>query len=140
MEEKNSLAWQKELVDFLRDLDNWQAQTEKSDSDYFHQKCVLYNGLLDLTSSGVVSDKVIKVISEYVVFLRDSSMQQDKRIEWFLPAKELIDLVSKFQGKEAAQVQEILVNNSGPIIRAYVEMKKLQGNTEIPQSEMKSAN
>lgn len=138
-EEKNSLAWQKELADFLRDLDNWQMQSEKLEADYFHQKCVLYNGLLDLTS-GVVTDKTIKVISEYVVFLRDSSMQQDKPIEWFWHASRVVEVVGKFQGKDAVQVQEILTNNSGSIIRAYAAMKKLEGKVETPQPEVKSVN
>ncbi len=138
-EQKNNLSWQKELADFLRDLDNWQMQSEKADADYFHQKCILYNGLLDLTS-GVITDKTIKVISEYAVFLRDSSMQQDKPIEWFWHASRVVEVVGKFQGKDAVQVQEILVNNSGSVIRAYAEMKKLEGKAESPQPEVKSVN
>ena len=128
-EERTSLAWQKELDDFLRSLDTWQAQREKSDGDYFHQKCDLYRGLLNLTSDGIMRDKVI---SDYIVFLRESSMQQDKRIEWFLHAKPLIDLIGTSQGKEAAQLRETLSNNAGSVIRLYAEMKKLEGKQVNP--------
>lgn len=45
-QEKESAEWQSLLSQLMRGLGSWAPTDEKSDEDYFHQKCVIYYTLI----------------------------------------------------------------------------------------------
>ncbi|HZF38804.1 MAG TPA: alpha/beta hydrolase, partial [Blastocatellia bacterium] len=48
-EVRQSSEWQYKLSDFLREMAEWKPEHEASRADYFHQKCRLFNELLELS-------------------------------------------------------------------------------------------
>jgi len=51
--ERDSLEWKQRLTEFLREWQEWKASDEASEADYFHQKCVSFGSLIELTPSGL---------------------------------------------------------------------------------------
>lgn len=47
-DERNSLNWQVQVHDLLKDMAQWRESDEKSKEDYLHQKCNAYMALLKL--------------------------------------------------------------------------------------------
>lgn len=92
LEQRSELKWRKKLAEFLQDFRKWRSEAEKSESDYFHQKCIILEGLNDLTPSDTSHDSVLR---EYLNFLSDSAMQRDNPIEWYWHVKRLITYVAK---------------------------------------------
>src|SRR5581483_5145211 len=80
-EDRQSIGWQTKLNDFMGDLNGWFLEDEETQEDYFHQKCVLYLGLLELTPSGSVSDNTL---ASFLLFLSESKVREDSPAEWMM--------------------------------------------------------
>jgi hypothetical protein len=123
LEERKSLAWQQQLGSFLNDLGSWQATSEMLESDFFHQKSNLYRSLLDLTPPGSWRDQVL---SGYVTLIRGSGLQQSNRIEWFLQAKFLADLINNQPAGNSSAIKDLMNDAAGTIVRLYGQLQKSQ--------------
>ena len=77
-ESKTSASWQEKMLDYLRQLETWNSNTESS-IDYLHQKSNLYLALLQIVPAGDAADQVVV---SYVKLLRQDASMQESRIEW----------------------------------------------------------
>src|SRR5262249_27682858 len=68
-EARQSSQWQYQLSDFLREMAEWKPEHEASKDDYFHQKCYLFNELLELSPNSLMR---LRMIAEYVAFLEQN--------------------------------------------------------------------
>jgi hypothetical protein len=126
---KQSADWQAEVENFLKDLANWRKEDERSDEDYFHQKSLLYKGLLGSMPQCNARDEVLR---SYVAFLNEFDLHRGSRIEWFWHAGSLIGIDPHL--KPAATVSPVeaqmkylekLSLTRNPLLFLYVEWKKL---------------
>lgn len=113
--------WQSKLGEFLNNLANWDTGTEKSQEDYFHQKSILYEGLYKLVPAGPERDNVL---SSYAAFLRQPTIQQSSRIEWFLHANALVNIAHSSKGDERSKILEIL-SREDTVLQVYADIEKL---------------
>ena len=120
--QKESPEWQMELKEFLDSLSVWRVDQEQSESDYFHQKNNIYRSLLEIVPVGPGRDRLV---SSYVVFLRESDLRHESRIEWFLHARNLIDLNRTLKGSERTKVSEALSNGGDAILYMYAVLEKV---------------
>jgi hypothetical protein len=90
--ERSESSWQQELNGFLSRLLDWDINHEGSEADYFHQRCVLFSGLIELLPAGPARESMVK---EFTVFLSSSPMQNDSRIEWFMHVDSLLKRVDR---------------------------------------------
>lgn len=73
--------WQQQLADYLNLIADWTADQEPSNSDYYHERCIVYTALLDLVPSGPQSDKIL---AEYVDFISNSGLYGESPVEWYV--------------------------------------------------------
>lgn len=116
--DKTSQAWASRLSDFLEQVEAWQPQDEPA-SDFFQEKCVLYESLADLIPPG---PQRLQVINSIVSLLVQNSGQLPSRIEWFLPAEDLLS------GRRAAGDQkeaiQALLNSGDPVLSLYARLER----------------
>ncbi len=122
LEQRSELKWRKQLAEFLQDFRKWRSEAEKSESDYFHQKCIILEGLNDLTPPDTSHDSVLR---EYLNFLSDSAMQRDNPIEWYWHVKRLITYVAKPNTKDYNDALETMASSGSPIMNVIARMEKL---------------
>ena len=122
--ERASSEWQGMLRQLLNSLDKWKPEHEASIADYLHQKCVIFDGLIELTPEGAMREKVL---SDYVGFLRANQLQMATGIEWFFYVKPMI---SHFASDR--EFLELLRSSGNPVIELYVELQKLGLMTKRP--------
>ncbi len=100
-EERKSPEWTTQLTDFLGTLANWRSGGDDTEPDYYHQKAIVYEALLELVPPGALSDKVI---ADFVGFLKNSNLQQDNTVEWFWHARSTVDRVRANHPEQAAKI------------------------------------
>jgi hypothetical protein len=103
--------WDQHLSVFLSALKSWNSTEEPSERAFFHQRSVLYRGILSLQ---LTSEEERKVLRDSLAALEDERFR-DLGVEWFLYAKELLPLVEK------AGVKEELMKD--PVLAMYAKLQ-----------------
>src|SRR5262249_35355451 len=80
LEARQTLEWHRHLNEFLLELSLWKPEHEKSEADYFNQKCITYFVLITLTPPGAERERML---SEYTSYLKMNHMQTESYTEWF---------------------------------------------------------
>jgi hypothetical protein len=110
--------WTRQLIDFLNVLAGWKASDESSDADYFHQKAIVYEMLLELAPPG---DSADRIQMSYISFLRGSTLEQRNPVEWFSHAQSTLNRVRSTRPGEAPKLAAAY-RASGSIILALESM------------------
>jgi len=116
--DKTTPAWSSQLTDFVTELEAWQPDNEPQ-ANVFHQKSILYAGLIDLMPAGPERSKVIE---SYVAFLEQNSAQTPSRIEWLVHADDLLS--GKRAGDDREEVIQAFVNSGDPTLSLYGRVER----------------
>ncbi|HXF05072.1 MAG TPA: hypothetical protein VNM72_06610 [Blastocatellia bacterium] len=121
--EKKEPDWQRGLIELMNDLEAWSAREEKSEADYFHQKCVLLTRLLELLPA---DDSMREgILSSFVAFLSDSPTYRESRIEWFQHVHDLIRWARSRQDTERVKVLKLLRDSGNSVLVLYAHLEEL---------------
>jgi len=116
--DRTTSAWSSRLTDFVTELEAWHPDNEPA-ANVFHQKSILYEGLIDLMPSGPEKSKVLQ---SFVEFLEQNSVQTPTRIEWLVHADDLLS------GKRAAddreEVIQAFLNSGDPTLSLYGRVER----------------
>ena len=121
-ERKQENDWKERFDEMLNEIENWDGLGEQNSAIYFHQKCILFSGLIDIVSDESAKDKVLHSFEKY---LSQSPMQKESRMEWFLHVAELIRLVKPDVKKQNSFEYDLLSNSKNPVLRIYADFIRL---------------
>jgi hypothetical protein len=127
--ERSKQEWLERLLKFLDQINEWKPEDEETESDYLHQKNVLYGGLVDLAPPGPLRSQVLQ---NYAIFLRDSRMQKESPIEWLYYVKRLLRLGKALKGRDYDEFGTILTGAGSQVFPLYFDLERLQ-KTETPR-------
>lgn len=118
---EQEVEWQKEFAQCMTTLTSWQSSQEKSEADFFNQKCIVLRTLLETLPVG---EEFHSILKQYVAFLSNSIMLKDSRIEWFFHADYLLKRYTSLQGRDRAKAQEILHSSGNKILALYSKLQQ----------------
>jgi hypothetical protein len=118
-EERRSSEWQYQLSDFLREMADWKPEHEASKADYFHQKCRLFNELLELSPN---SSMRLRMIDEYMAFLEQNRFECESFIEWYLHVSDLLRRIRSMEEEEKKQALKSLQYSNDHVLRLCVKL------------------
>jgi acetyl esterase/lipase len=118
-EDRQSPQWQYQLSDFLREMAEWKPEHEASKADYFHQKCRLFNELLELSPN---SDMRLRMIDEYMAFLEQNRFECEGFIDWFAHVSDLLRRVRSMEKEEEKLALEALRYSNDNVPRLCVKL------------------
>jgi hypothetical protein len=121
-EEKQGAEWQWRLAQFLTDMAAWNADDEKSEEDYFHQKSVLYYGIIEITPTSRYRDNVVH---DLIIFLSNSKLQKSNPVEWFLHVNDLMRISRSSSSEDRGKILEALKHSGSTALYVYAEMERL---------------
>ncbi|HYX42473.1 MAG TPA: hypothetical protein VE821_12285, partial [Pyrinomonadaceae bacterium] len=128
-EERNEPKRVEQLTAWLNAMADWRGDGEASESDYFNQKCVLYQLLLEVwPTRGPAADTLLR---QYIAFLREPARQQENRAEWLLHVKRLLDSPRYSGGAERAQMLAELINSGEPVLRVYAALQAARAQADL---------
>lgn len=120
--EIDSVEWRAGFSEFFKGLLAWDKNDEDSVEDYFHQKCNLFEGLMNIPLGAFEKDEVIR---EFVSFLWRFDLKSLSRIEWFWHAKNLLPRALGQQGGEGgANRRAVLESSNNLVLYLYAEAWK----------------
>ena len=124
--ERDTLEWSNSLTEVLTEVDNWKAGDEASEADYFHQKSIVYEAMLELAPAGGLRDRIL---GAYVAFLANSSLQQDSPVEWFWHAQSTLSRLRNASGGGAERLLAEFRRSGNPVLALYANLE-----TTLPSS------
>lgn len=125
-QEKESSEWQSQLSEFMRALATWGPSDEKSEEDYFHQKCVIYDALINSVPTDTQYDGLRdELLRDFTSMLSGSQLQKAKPAEWFLHAKVLIDRTNAAAPRERDKLAALIYNSPSTILHLYIQKEEL---------------
>ena len=120
-EARQSSQWQYQLSDFLREMARWKPEDEALEDDYFHQKCHLFNELLELAPN---SSMRLMMIAEYMFFLERNRFMRESFIDWHLHVTDLLRRLRAMREEEREQALEALRDSNDQVIRLCVKLMR----------------
>ena len=125
-QEKESAEWQSQLSELMKELAFWVSNDEKSEEDYFHQKCVIYYALLKaIPADNQYNGLRDEMLRDFANLLTTSQLEKQKPAEWFLHAKVLIDRANTAQFSERDKLIALIYNSRSTILHLYVQKEEL---------------
>ncbi len=123
--DRRSREWRRQLNDFLNTLAKWQPASENSEADYYHQRAVVYEALLELAPAGEVRSRIL---DDYVSFLNSSNVQQQNPVEWYWHIKSTIDRIRGTQPAEAQRVIAALSASGNTVLVLTANLERVAPN------------
>ena len=120
--------WQQQLTDFLSQLGDWTSSQEKSEADYYHQKCVVYQALVELIPPGPQRDKTLEA---YVGFISASNLQQESPVEWFFHTQWTLDRVRNTNSGEPGKILDAFQSSGNAVLALYAALERAFA-TKVP--------
>jgi hypothetical protein len=121
VDERKSFSWSLQLADYLKELESWRPDDEDSPADFFHQKCVLYESLVELVPE---RRERLKIIDSFVRFLELNSFQTESRIEWFLHVEGLFSRGAMASDEVVTEVIQALLRSRDPTLSLYARLER----------------
>jgi hypothetical protein len=130
MSERETNSWSTQLSDFLAELESWKPTNREDAEDFFHEKCVLYVGLVDLIPPGPGQ---LNVIRSYITFLELNSIEGTNRIEWYMHVEDLLGRLSaEGNNKTRTQVLEVFRTSRDLTLNLYARVDALLSPGTVP--------
>lgn len=128
--EKSSPEWSGQLSDFLAELNAWDGKGEP-EAAVFHEKCYLFELLIDLIPQ---SPQRARALQRFIEYMEQNRFQQTSRLEWFWHAKRLLD---GFEAKDDRQeVLRAFTDSRDPTLSLYGRLetwKAAASNSSAPK-------
>jgi len=119
--ERSTREWQQQLAEFMSALAGWTPNAEKSEADYYHQKCVIFEALVELIPPGEQRDQTLQ---SYVSFVSNSNLQQSSPVEWFMHVHSMLDRVRSTNTGEPAKVLAAFEASGNRVLALYAALEK----------------
>ena len=123
-----SQEWQDKLTDFLSQLADWTSSQEKSEADYYHEKCVVYEALVELIPPGAQRDKTLQA---YLDFISNSNLQRESPLDWFMHANWMLERVSNSSNGEPAKLLSAFERSGNAVLVLYAAEQNVFGG-QVP--------
>jgi hypothetical protein len=111
-----------DLADLEKNLNAWSAAPEQSETDYYNQKCIVYQALVELIPQGPVRDKTLRSFVEFVIA---SNLQSQSPVEWFEPAQAMLQRIRNTNNGEPAKVLAAFEASGNPVLVLYAALERV---------------
>ena len=115
---RRTIEWRNQADALLTDIERWSASSELTERDYFYQRAVLYNWLLDLMPASVVRSRALR---SYVEFLRRSETDVSQRALWFAFVNRLLEMAN---GPYRAETLAAMEESQQPTLWVYARLER----------------
>ncbi|HEV2445055.1 MAG TPA: hypothetical protein VGS58_04005 [Candidatus Sulfopaludibacter sp.] len=122
--ERSTPEWQQRLTDYLSALGAWSPDSEKSEADYYNEKCTVYIALVELIPPGPQRDKMLEA---FIDFIGNSPLEQQSPVEWYNQANFLLERMRGSRDGEAAKVLEAFERSGNPVLALETALDKTLG-------------
>jgi hypothetical protein len=124
-DERATKEWDRQLADFLKEFAQWAPGQETSEADFYHQKSLVYEALLDLTPPG---GERRKLLADFTAFVASSNLQRQSPAEWFMHAAGLFDRARDGGHGSLSAVLEAYRSSASPALVLFANLEDAVGS------------
>jgi len=128
LEERKAGEWQTQLAEALNEMESWKPAPGESEADYFHQRCLFYEVLVELTPPGARRDNVI---AAFLGFLSSSPIQRESPAEWLARGAEILSRLRMSGDSGAERLLDAFASSANPALALTARLERL-----APQSPL----
>jgi acetyl esterase/lipase len=112
-------AWQYALKALMDEIELWKPSHEASETDYFNQKCYVYNFLIEMCPANSIRGRII---DEYLSFLELERPRRNHFILWYRPIAELLRQIKGQEKESREQLFEAMKASGDPLLPLLIKM------------------
>jgi hypothetical protein len=116
---RRTTEWRNQAERLLTDVEQWTGRHEPEERDYFHQKSMLFEGLIDLMLPGAARTRAIRA---FVEFMRHADADRAYRALWFAF---LIRLLETARAGGRAVIFAALADSHHPVLSFYGRLERV---------------
>jgi hypothetical protein len=128
LDERRAQEWQELLTETLNEMPNWKPAPEESEADHFHQRCLFYETLVELTPPG---ERRGDVIAAFLSYLGGSSLLRDNPAEWLSHAVEILARLRQSGDPGADSLAEAYLRSDNPALALTARLEILVPRSPI---------
>ncbi|HEY3738787.1 MAG TPA: hypothetical protein VGL53_03035 [Bryobacteraceae bacterium] len=118
-EQRTSSEWNQKLQDFLSQVGQWKQSGDESELDFFNEKAIVYQSLVDVCPAG---DARKRLIAAFVDFLGGSDAAARNPVDWFWHAQNLYRRLGQAGDGDAANLMAAYKGSGNLILAVYAEL------------------
>jgi len=122
---RNTREWKRQLGDFLTQIALWQPAHENSEEDFYHQKAIVYEALIELTPPGDIRGRVL---GDYMAFLKTANLQQQNPVEWYWHVRSTLNRVRPTQPAEAQRLLDAFAVSGNVMLALEAMLERIAPN------------
>ncbi|HUA20193.1 MAG TPA: hypothetical protein VMB25_15705 [Bryobacteraceae bacterium] len=119
--DRSSPEFQQQLDDYLGQVNGWTPGLEKSEADFYHEKCDVYQSLVELVPAGPQQEQLL---DDYVSFLSNSNLYLQSPVEWFVGPQALMERVQG-DGQELREVFDAFLASGNPVLALEAKLRQV---------------
>jgi hypothetical protein len=119
LEQRSSSEWTQRLDSFLAQLSEWKQSGEESELDFFNEKAIVYQSLIDLCPAG---DSRQRLVLAFVDFLKGSNAAAQNPVDWFWHAQNIYRRLGQAGDADGAKVMAAYKASGNLILEVYVRL------------------
>jgi hypothetical protein len=100
-------------------LAEWKPEHKRSRADYFHQKCRLFNELLELSPNSEIR---LRMIDEYMAFLEQNRYECESFIDWYQHVSDLLRRVGSMKEEEKKLALQALRYSNDIVLQLNIKL------------------
>jgi hypothetical protein len=120
---RRTTEWRNQAERLLTDVEQWTGRSEAQERDYFYQKSMLFEELIDLMLPGAARTRAIRA---FVEFMRHADANRAYRPLWFAF---LIRLLETARGGAGAEIFAALADSQHPVLAFYGRLERASRQT-----------
>ena len=122
--ERSTREWQEQLTGYLSELADWTAGEEPSATVYYHQKCLVFEALIELIPAGPQRDKALL---DYVNFVGNPDLQRQSPVEWFIEAHSVLERVRHAEDATLGKLGDAYQHSGNTVLTLEIALEKSLG-------------
>ncbi|MDP3001273.1 MAG: hypothetical protein Q8N47_27570 [Bryobacterales bacterium] len=128
LEERRAAEWQTQLAEALNEMESWKPAPAESEADYFHQRCLFYEALIELTPPGARRDNLV---AGFLGFLSSSPIERESPAEWLARGAEILSRLRQSGDSGAERLLDAFAGSANPALALTARLERL-----APQSPL----
>ncbi len=114
--------WEQGFLSILDRLSSWQPEGDEPDAQFYHEKCILYEGLMDVAPTPELRRRILE---DFLSHVTSSNLERDSPEEWFFHVPEMIHRIPSTTPAEQAAALDLVSRTGDPALILHATLEKL---------------
>ena len=118
VQERSSSEWNQKLQDLLEQVSQWKQSGDETELDFFNQKALVYESLIDVCPTG---DGRQRMIYAFVDFLKNTNAGARNPVDWFWHAQNMYRRLRQSGDEDATKLMMAYKGSGSLMLEVYAQ-------------------